>query len=55
VYDWPGLGGYVVGAITQSDFPAVMGVTLFLATIYLSINLVVDLLYFVADPRLETS
>ncbi len=55
VYDWPGLGGYVVGAITQSDFPAVMGVTLFLATIYLSINLIVDLLYFVADPRLEAS
>jgi peptide/nickel transport system permease protein len=53
VYDWPGLGGYVVGAITQSDFPAVMGVTLFLATIYLSINLIVDLLYFAADPRLE--
>jgi peptide/nickel transport system permease protein len=33
----------------------VMGVTLFLATIYLSINLIVDLLYFVADPRLEAS
>jgi peptide/nickel transport system permease protein len=55
VYDWPGLGGYVVGAITQNDFPAVMGVTLFLATIYLSINLIVDLLYFVVDPRLQVS
>ena len=55
IFDWPGLGGYVVGAITQSDFPAVMGVTLFLATIYLSINLIVDLLYFVVDPRLRAS
>jgi len=55
VYDWPGLGGYVVGAITQNDFPAVMGVTLFLATIYLSINLIVDLLYFAVDPRLQVS
>jgi peptide/nickel transport system permease protein len=55
VYDWPGLGGYVVGAITQNDFPAVMGVTLFLATIYLTINLIVDLLYFVVDPRLQVS
>ena len=53
VFDWPGLGGYVVGAITQNDFPAVMGVTLFLATIYLSVNLIVDLLYFVVDPRLR--
>jgi peptide/nickel transport system permease protein len=55
VFDWPGLGGYVVGAISRNDFPAVMGVTLLLSTIYLTINLVVDLLYYVADPRLRTS
>ena len=55
VFDWPGLGGYVVGAITQNDFPAVMGVTLFLATMYLTVNLVIDLLYFVVDPRLRLS
>ncbi len=53
VFDWPGLGGYVVGAITQNDFPAVMGVTLFLAITYLSVNLIVDLLYFAVDPRLR--
>jgi peptide/nickel transport system permease protein len=55
IFDWPGLGSYVVGAITQSDFPAVMGVTLFLSTIYLGINLIVDLLYYVVDPRLQIS
>ena len=55
VFDWPGLGGYVVGAILRNDFPAVMGVTLFLATMYLTINLVIDLLYFVVDPRLRES
>jgi peptide/nickel transport system permease protein len=55
IFDWPGLGGYAVGAIVKNDFPAVMGVTLFLATIYLSINLIVDLLYQIADPRLRTS
>ena len=54
IFDWPGLGGYAVGAIVKNDFPAVMGVTLFLATIYLSINLIVDLLYQVVDPRLRT-
>lgn len=54
VFDWPGLGSYVVGAISRNDFPAVMGVTLLLATIYLSVNLIVDLLYYTADPRLRT-
>jgi peptide/nickel transport system permease protein len=53
VFDWPGIGSYVVRAIVQSDYPAAIGVTLFLATAYLLINLVVDLLYFVVDPRLR--
>ena len=53
VFDWPGIGGYVVRAITQSDYPAAVGVTLCLAAIYLSINLVVDLLYFMVDPRVQ--
>ncbi|GAB5467553.1 MAG: ABC transporter permease [Rhodospirillales bacterium] len=55
IFDWPGLGGYVVGSILKSDFPAVMGVTIFLATAYLTINLLVDLLYFAVDPRLRAS
>jgi len=52
IFDWPGMGGYVVGAITQSDFPAVMGVTIFLSTIYLTLNLIIDLTYNRVDPRL---
>lgn len=55
VFDWPGIGGYVVRAIIQSDYPAAIGVTLFIATAYLVINLIVDLLYFVVDPRLRAS
>ena len=55
VFDWPGLGGYVVGAITKNDFPAVMGVTLSLATIYLTLNLIIDLTYYLVDPRLRAS
>lgn len=55
VFDWPGLGGYVVGAIVKNDFPAVMGVTLFLSTAYLLINFLIDLLYYVADPRLRAA
>lgn len=52
IFDWPGMGGYAVGGITRNDFPAVMGVTLMLAVIYLSLNLVIDLLYHLVDPRL---
>ena len=55
VFDWPGLGGYVVNSIIGNDFPAVMGVTLFLAATYLMVNLVVDLLYHAVDPRLKIS
>jgi peptide/nickel transport system permease protein len=54
VFDWPGLGGFLVLSIVQNDFPAVLGTTLFLAATYLTINLIVDLLYTVVDPRLRT-
>lgn len=54
LFDWPGLGGFLVLSIVQNDFPAVLGTTLFLAATYLVINLIVDLLYFVVDPRLKT-
>ena len=54
VFDWPGLGGFLVFSIVQNDFPAVLGTTLFLSATYLLINLIVDLLYFVVDPRLRT-
>ncbi|MCW3783633.1 ABC transporter permease [Defluviimonas salinarum] len=53
VFDWPGIGGFMVGAIVRSDYPAVMGVTLVLASSYLIANLIVDLLHFAADPRLR--
>ena len=55
VFDWPGLGGFLVFSIVQNDFPAVLGTTLFLAGAYLSINLIIDLLYFAVDPRLRSS
>jgi peptide/nickel transport system permease protein len=55
VFDWPGIGGYVVRAIVQSDYQAAIGVTMFLAAAYLTINLIIDLLYYVVDPRLRRS
>jgi peptide/nickel transport system permease protein len=53
VFDWPGLGAYAVNALVTNDFPAVMGVTILLATVYLAINLAVDLAYYAVDPRLR--
>jgi len=48
-----GLGGMLVAAILDSDYPIVQGVTLFMAVVFLVTNLIVDLLYVVIDPRIR--
>lgn len=53
VFAWPGLGLYTANALTTSDFPAVIGVTLVLGAVYVVVNAVVDVLQAVADPRLR--
>jgi len=53
VFAWPGIGRYAVTAATRLDYPAILGVTLLTAVIYLAVNLVVDLLYGVLDPRIR--
>jgi peptide/nickel transport system permease protein len=53
VFSWPGLGRYVVQAITRLDFPAIMGVTLVGATIVILLNLLVDLLCLLVNPVLR--
>jgi peptide/nickel transport system permease protein len=52
-FSWPGIGEYAYRAANALDLPAIMGVTLFVATCYVVINLVVDLLYGVIDPRIR--
>ena len=54
VFSWPGVGRLAVGAITSSDFPVAQGTILVLAGGFIIINLVVDLLYAVLDPRVRT-
>ncbi|SEM18322.1 peptide/nickel transport system permease protein [Bosea lupini] len=51
VFDWPGLGGYAVRSILQSDYNAVMGFTLCTGALVLVINLCVDVLQIAIDPR----
>lgn len=53
VFAWPGLGTYAYNAASSLDLPGVMGVGLVVGVIYLVINLAVDLLYGVLDPRVR--
>jgi len=55
VFSIPGIGRLIVGAIASRDFPVLQGGLLFLAVVYLAINLVVDILYAVVDPRVRLS
>lgn len=55
IFAWPGIGQYAFRASTSLDFPAIMGVSLLIALIFVITNLIVDLLYFVLDPRLRTA
>jgi ABC-type dipeptide/oligopeptide/nickel transport system permease component len=52
VFAWPGIGRLVINAVLQRDFPVVQGVVLFSALIFVFVNLIVDVLYTVLDPRI---
>jgi peptide/nickel transport system permease protein len=53
IFAWPGMGKLVVDAIFFRDFPVVQTVLILSATIFVVINLVIDLLYTVLDPRIR--
>jgi peptide/nickel transport system permease protein len=53
VFSWPGLGNYAVNSILNTDYAPVQGFVLLTATIYVLVNLVVDILYTVIDPRVS--
>ena len=55
VFAWPGLGLYITRALFNSDMNAVLGGTVLVGTVFITINLVSDLLYKLFDPRLRTS
>lgn len=51
IFTWPGIGQFAYQSVSSLDFPAIIGVSLLIATNYAVINLVVDLLYGLIDPR----
>jgi peptide/nickel transport system permease protein len=53
IFDWKGLGFITIKAVQSLDFPVVMGVTLLVASIFVVINIFVDLLYAAIDPRIR--
>jgi peptide/nickel transport system permease protein len=53
VFTWPGLGLYAFSSATSLDFPAIMGTGIVVASVYLIVNLVVDVAYAFFDPRIR--
>lgn len=53
VFAWPGIGTATLRAVTFRDFPVVQGAVIFVAVVYITVNLLVDALYAVLDPRIR--
>src|SRR5438552_646637 len=53
VFAWPGIGSYAVEALISSDFAPVQGFVLTMAVMYVLLNLIIDILYGVIDPRVR--
>ncbi len=55
VFSWPGLGQYAYRAAVGLDLPGIMGVSMVVATVYITMNLIVDILYRIIDPQMKDS
>lgn len=53
VFAWPGIGSYAVEALIASDFAPVQGFVLTMAIMYVALNLLIDILYVLIDPRMR--
>jgi peptide/nickel transport system permease protein len=53
IFSWPGIGQYAYEAAVNLDVPAIAGVSIFVAVVYVTVNFVVDILYGVIDPRIR--
>jgi peptide/nickel transport system permease protein len=51
IFNWPGLGNYVTNAVLSIDFPVIVSVTLVVTVFYVAVNLVLDLVQAILDPR----
>ncbi|WP_158810976.1 ABC transporter permease [Beijerinckia sp. L45] len=53
VFSWPGIGSFAVDALVSSDYAAVQGFVLTMAILFVALNLLVDVIYTLVDPRLS--
>jgi peptide/nickel transport system permease protein len=53
VFAWPGIGSFAVDALMQSDYAPVQGFVLVMALLFVALNLMIDILYTVIDPRVS--
>jgi peptide/nickel transport system permease protein len=53
IFSWPGIGQYAYEAAVNLDVPAIAGVSMFVAVVYVTVNFIVDVLYAVIDPRIR--
>ncbi|MBL8588166.1 MAG: ABC transporter permease [Methylobacteriaceae bacterium] len=53
VFNWPGLSGFLVSAVSARDYPEVVGIILVISILLILLNVVVDILYAVLDPRVR--
>ncbi|HET8984178.1 MAG TPA: ABC transporter permease [Trueperaceae bacterium] len=55
IFNWPGIGSWIYSAITLRDYPVIQGGILFVAAVFVVLNLLVDLSYALIDPRIRYS
>jgi ABC-type dipeptide/oligopeptide/nickel transport system permease component len=55
IFGWDGLGRYALDGILKRDYPVIMGVVLFGAVVFVTMNLLVDLSYHLLDPRVRSN
>ncbi|VTP78047.1 dipeptide transporter permease DppB [Proteus vulgaris] len=53
IFSWPGLGRWLIDALQRRDYPVVQGGVLLIATMIIFVNLLVDVLYGIVDPRIR--
>lgn len=53
IFNWPGVGTVAIGAIEKLDYPLIQGTVLMTAVVFVVVNVVVDILYAVLDPRVQ--
>jgi dipeptide transport system permease protein len=53
IFSWPGIGNYLIQAISRRDYPALQGGIMLVSSVVILVNLLVDLTYGLANPRIR--